>query len=328
VTVTFNARHAREAKKVKQLLMEKAIGDVLSVDFHEYPDTSHGADYFRRWHHLKENSGTLLCHKASHHFDQANWWLDSRPVEVTGSGELKFYGRNGAVRGTHCRTCPYRRKCQFNWDVTRNPQYVKLYVECEADDGYLRDACVFRESTNIYDVMSVLVKYENGVRLTYTANTYLPYEGQAISFRLSQKEKITLGLIAQHEAVTLEELSRLLALAAGMDARPWIGKLVDWGLVKTQGRTRGMRYLADPALLLRMKFQGRTTLKGIEPHRLRELVRSDLERYRTASITEIQARIGVEISRREIRRELARLASSGEIRVEGRRRWTRYLWNK
>jgi len=35
VTVTFNARHAPEAKKVKQLLMEKAIGDVVSVDFHE-----------------------------------------------------------------------------------------------------------------------------------------------------------------------------------------------------------------------------------------------------------------------------------------------------
>src|SRR5947208_17185059 len=48
ITVTFNARHAPEAKKVKQLLMEKAIGDVISVDFHEYLDTSHGADYFRR----------------------------------------------------------------------------------------------------------------------------------------------------------------------------------------------------------------------------------------------------------------------------------------
>jgi predicted dehydrogenase len=182
VTVTFNARHAADAKKVKQLLMDKAIGDVLSVDFHEYLDTSHGADYFRRWHHLKENSGTLLCHKASHHFDQANWWLDSHPVEVSASGELKFYGKNGAFRGTHCRRCPYKQRCQFNWDVTRSQQYVKLYVECESEDGYLRDACVFRESTNIYDVMSVHVKYANGALMTYTANTYLPYEGQAISF--------------------------------------------------------------------------------------------------------------------------------------------------
>lgn len=182
ITVGFNARHGVDARRVKQLLLEKCVGDVLSVDFHEYLDTSHGADYFRRWHHLKENSGTLLCHKASHHFDQVNWWLDSRPVEVSAWGELRFYGRNHSFRGTHCRSCPFREQCAFQWDLSRNPEYVKLYAECESEDGYLRDACVWRESTNIYDTMSVRVRYENGVLLTYTAGTYLPYEGQSISF--------------------------------------------------------------------------------------------------------------------------------------------------
>lgn len=182
VTVTFNARHGRVAKKVKQLLLEKAVGDLISVDFHEYLNTSHGADYFRRWHRLKENSGTLLCHKASHHFDQANWWIDSEPVEVMADGDLKFYGRNGQHRGTNCRKCPYQQQCPFYWDITKNKRYVDLYVNCESEDGYFRDGCVFAENTNIYDVMNVLVRYENDVRMTYTANTYLPYEGQAISF--------------------------------------------------------------------------------------------------------------------------------------------------
>ncbi|HZN12505.1 MAG TPA: Gfo/Idh/MocA family oxidoreductase [Blastocatellia bacterium] len=182
VTVAFNARHSPEAKKVKALLMEKAIGEVISVDFHEYLDTSHGADYFRRWHRLRENSGTLLVHKASHHFDQANWWLDSRPVEVTAFGELRFYGRNNSFRSTHCRVCPFKEQCKFYWDVTRNERYVKLYVDCEAEDGYLRDGCVWSEKINIYDTMSVTVKYENRARLNYTANTYLPLEGQSISF--------------------------------------------------------------------------------------------------------------------------------------------------
>jgi predicted dehydrogenase len=186
VTVTFNARHAPEAKKVKQLLLEKAIGDVISVDFHEYLDTSHGADYFRRWHRLRENSGTLLVHKASHHFDLANWWLDSKPVEVTAFGDLKFYGHNNSFRSTHCRVCPFKQQCKFYWDVTQNPQYVQLYTDCESEDGYLRDGCVWREDTNIYDTMSVVVKYENGVLLSYTANTYLPYEGQAISINGSR----------------------------------------------------------------------------------------------------------------------------------------------
>jgi predicted dehydrogenase len=182
VTVTHNARHGLKAKKVKELLMQKAIGDLISVDFHEYLDTSHGADYFRRWHRLKENSGTLLVHKASHHFDQANWWINSTPVSVTASGALKFYGRNNSFRSTHCRVCPHKQQCQFYWDVTKNQRMVKLYVECESEDGYLRDGCVWREDINIYDTMTVIVKYENGVLLNYTANSYLPYEGAAISF--------------------------------------------------------------------------------------------------------------------------------------------------
>jgi predicted dehydrogenase len=182
ITVTFNARHGLKDKKIKELLMQKAIGDLISVDFHEYLDTSHGADYFRRWHRLKENSGTLLVHKASHHFDLANWWLDSKPVSVTASGELKFYGRNNSFRSTHCRACPHKGECKFYWDVTKNQRYVKLYVECESEDGYLRDGCVWRDDINIYDTMSVMVRYENGVQLNYIANAYIPYEGQAISF--------------------------------------------------------------------------------------------------------------------------------------------------
>jgi predicted dehydrogenase len=182
ITVTFNARHGLKDKKIKELLMRKTIGDLISVDFHEYLDTSHGADYFRRWHRLKENSGTLLVHKASHHFDLANWWIDSKPVSVAASGELKFYGRNNSFRGTHCRACPHKGECKFYWDVTKNQRYVKLYVECESEDGYLRDGCVWREDINIYDTMSVMVRYENGVQLNYIANAYLPYEGQAVSF--------------------------------------------------------------------------------------------------------------------------------------------------
>ena len=55
--------------QVKDILMSGVIGDVLSVDFHWMLNTHHGADYFRRWHRNKKNSGGLMVHKASHHFD-------------------------------------------------------------------------------------------------------------------------------------------------------------------------------------------------------------------------------------------------------------------
>jgi predicted dehydrogenase len=181
LAVAFVMRHYPGATKIKELLLERAIGDVISVDFHEYLDTSHGASYFRRWHYLKENSGTLLCTKATHHFDLVNWWVSSNPVEVSAEGSLKVYGRNGTVRSTHCRACPFKKQCRFYFDVMQNPFFVKLYVECESEDGYFRDGCLFRENTNIHDTMSLRARYENGVALNYLANAYLPYEGQAIS---------------------------------------------------------------------------------------------------------------------------------------------------
>jgi predicted dehydrogenase len=180
LTVAFNARHYPQAKKVKQLLLEKAIGDVISVDYQEYLDIHHGASYFRRWHRMKEYSGTLLVSKSCHHFDQVNWWAESVPLEVMAWGDLKFYGRNNAFRGTHCRGCPYQQRCQFYWDVTKDARSMKLYVACEAEDGYQIDGCVWRQDINIYDTFSVMAKYENGMRLIYTANTFMPYEGQEI----------------------------------------------------------------------------------------------------------------------------------------------------
>jgi ATP-dependent DNA helicase RecG len=132
------------------------------------------------------------------------------------------------------------------------------------------------------------------------------------------------GLIAQQEAVTLTELRRLLELKSAEEGRSWLGRLVEWRLVKTTGRTNGTKYFVDADLLRKLDFRGKTTLKAIEPHRLRELVLSDLRRHHDASISEIHGRIGTEIPLRDLRRELYRLAESGEIKIEGTKRWARY----
>ncbi len=95
--VTFNYRYAPKHQKIKELLMAGEIGRVTSVDFHWFLDTSHGADYFRRWHRLRSRSGSLWVHKATHHFDLINWWLDADPVDVSAFGRLANYGKNGSV---------------------------------------------------------------------------------------------------------------------------------------------------------------------------------------------------------------------------------------
>lgn len=180
--VTFNYRYSPHRAKIWELLRAGEIGEITSVDFHWYLDTSHGADYFRRWHRLVEKSGSLWVHKASHHFDLLNWWIDSDPEVVYGLGALEFYGKNGPFRSENCRNCKHTKECNFYWDINSNEYYRNLYVENEKYDGYLRDGCVFKNDVNIFDKMAATIKYKNGVQVSYSLTSYSPYEGYRIAF--------------------------------------------------------------------------------------------------------------------------------------------------
>ncbi len=180
--VTFNYRYSPHRAKIWELLRAGEIGEITSVDFHWYLDTSHGADYFRRWHRLVEKSGSLWVHKASHHFDLLSWWIDSDPEVVYGLGALEFYGKNGPFRSENCRNCKHTKECNFYWDINSNEYYRNLYVENEKYDGYLRDGCVFKNDVNIFDKMAATIKYKNGVQVSYSLTSYSPYEGYRIAF--------------------------------------------------------------------------------------------------------------------------------------------------
>ena len=180
--MAFNYRYGKLFTKLKEIINSKEIGDLISIDLNWYLNTFHGADYFRRWHGLREKSGTLLLHKSAHHFDLLNWFIGSDPVEVYANGALEKYGKNNAFRGDNCRSCSHTNDCEFYWDMTKNEKYMNLYAANEKYDGYLRDNCLWREEIDIFDKMSVLIKYENNVEVTYSLTTYSPFEGFRFAF--------------------------------------------------------------------------------------------------------------------------------------------------
>lgn len=188
VQVTFNYRYAPPRSQVKRLLMDGVIGQILSVDFHWMLDTSHGADYFRRWHRSKQNSGGLMVHKATHHFDLVNWWLGTVPVEVYAQGKRAFYTPDTARRygleghGERCRDCSVTDRCKFFLDLASTSKWRGLYLDQEKYDGYFRDRCVWGEEIDIEDTMAVNVRYKSGVLMSYSLNAFAPWEGYVIAF--------------------------------------------------------------------------------------------------------------------------------------------------
>lgn len=181
-TVGFNYRYGTLFSAIKEQLAKQPVGQLTSVDFHWYLNTYHGASYFRRWHGERDKGGTLWVHKATHHFDLLNWYIDSDPVEVTAYGDLEHYGKNNSFRGANCRNCAYTDKCNYYWDITKDKHSMDLYVKNEKYDGYIRDNCLWREDIDIYDKMSAQIRYANNVIVNYSLTTYSPYEGWRIAF--------------------------------------------------------------------------------------------------------------------------------------------------
>ncbi|KAL2177334.1 uncharacterized protein P884DRAFT_259562 [Thermothelomyces heterothallicus CBS 202.75] len=188
VRVAFNYRYAPHNTKIYELLRSGAIGTVTSVHFEWLLDTSHGADYFRRWHRDKRNSGGLLVHKSTHHFDLVNFWLRTRPLSVYAQGDLRFYGReNAEARGVtrfygRARGSDAARDDPFALHLDRVPALKELYWDAEHEDGYYRDQSVFGDGISIEDTMSVLVRYRSGAVMTYSLTAYAPWEGFRVSF--------------------------------------------------------------------------------------------------------------------------------------------------
>ncbi len=198
VICTFNYRYAPVHQRLRELILEGRIGRITHVDLNWYIDIKHGSSYFNRWNRMRENSGSLSIHKASHHFDLVNWWIDGIPDTVHAFGALNHYGPDAEFNpsrkdGRCCSTCDEVLNCAYlvRWRTRSQVQHVhddhldafdmerpgRLYTP----EIYRPDRCIFDSEINIYDTFVADVRYRNGVLLNYSANFSTPWEGYRLA---------------------------------------------------------------------------------------------------------------------------------------------------
>ncbi|MFO7936397.1 MAG: Gfo/Idh/MocA family oxidoreductase, partial [Kiritimatiellia bacterium] len=98
VKVGFNYRYNPHYTKLRELLEQKRVGDIVSVDFHWYLNTYHGASYFRRWHGLRDCSGTpvpLRCTPPP--ADRPRAGCQNRPPRRRSTRASRSRGRRAAA---------------------------------------------------------------------------------------------------------------------------------------------------------------------------------------------------------------------------------------
>lgn len=190
LTVTFNCRFMPYFVQLKEIVASGVIGKPLAIHYEYLLNTVHGGDYFKRWHRFMENSGGMLVHKSTHHFDIVNWILEDEPESVIAQGKRLYFGNDDRPHGTRCSTCDYKADCVNFDDFSQEHRMEnKLFMKLEGEGGYVRDHCPFNNDTNIYDSMSVSVAYKKGTLLTYSLNLFSTDEGYTLNI-IGEKGRI------------------------------------------------------------------------------------------------------------------------------------------
>lgn len=188
--VTHNYRYSTLNRKIKRLILEDKIGKIINVEFTYNLDTLHGSSFFYRWNRQRANSGGLSIHKAVHHFDLINWFMDSEPETVFSFGALNYYGPNGfhrprAADGSPLGEQETRAHCPYfaNHHASRGislserlkPAWDRLGISSDAQ--YPKANYIYDDEIDVEDTYATVIRYQNGAFLSYSTNYSTPWEG-------------------------------------------------------------------------------------------------------------------------------------------------------
>lgn len=178
VIVGHNMRYNAAALAAAKLVRSGRIGPVISFEAAEILDYSHGGDYFHRWHSDFSKSAGLMNHKCSHHLDVLCWILDDETVEVSARGGRSFYvPRPDLNHGERCSECNITKECPHFYDMDKwDGIHRRMYKDCEGEDGYKRDLCVFSDRHTINDHETATLRMSRGTIGSFTLQTFAPRE--------------------------------------------------------------------------------------------------------------------------------------------------------
>ena len=142
-------------------------------------------------------------------------------------------------------------------------------------------------------------------------------------YKLSRKCFITLGIILQHKTISAVDLANELQLSHGERLRSWVDALLANQIVVSWGTGKGMKYAINPDFVSKSKMQFTTTLKTIEPYRLKALIKEDLKFHPKSLLAEIAKRLP-DVEFVELEKMVREMAKNGEIKIIGGRRYRKY----
>ena len=139
----------------------------------------------------------------------------------------------------------------------------------------------------------------------------------------NQKALIAFGIVFQEEIISSIDLTRKLQLPEADRLRSYVEPLVSQDIILARGRGKGTKYYVNPAIISDSKANIQTTLKAIEPYRLKELIKQDLKYHSHSLVSDISQRLP-DVPFKDLQKMVRRMASEGELIPDGGRKFRRY----
>ena len=190
VTVCHVLRYAPFYQKLKSLLEEGALGEIISIQASENVGYWHQAHSFVRgnWRRSGDTSPMILA-KCCHDMDLLVWLTGSRCRRISSMGGLSFFRQENAPQGApdYCMEgCPVKDQCPYEAEKiyvtdtltgydTNGAGWMQRAVYGGTDREGLRAAlgtspygrCVFRCDNDVVDNQSVTMEMESGVTISF-----------------------------------------------------------------------------------------------------------------------------------------------------------------
>jgi len=195
VAVCHVLRYAPYFVKMRELLRQGAIGEIISVQHFEPIEHNHMAHSYVRgnWHNSKETTPIILA-KSCHDLDIIRWLVDKPAKKISAMGDLRWFRKENAPAGSterctdNCaveRQCPYsaikayyeRRERLAVFDLPEDKsQHADIIMERLKTTNYGR--CVYRMGNDQPDHYVTNILFENNITASFSMEAFTSYHGR------------------------------------------------------------------------------------------------------------------------------------------------------
>lgn len=190
VLVCHVLRYTDFYQKVKDLIAEGKVGEVMSVEHREGVGNEHQSHSFVRgmWRNTAESAPMILA-KSCHDMDLLQWLMDKKCVKTQSFGRLSHFCKANAPEGAPARCldgCPHEDTCFYSvkklylgenatfWfrrAATENPNPTdELVIEALKTGKYGR--CAYQCDNDVVDHQTVNMEFDDGSTCVFSMNAF------------------------------------------------------------------------------------------------------------------------------------------------------------